>query len=112
VLLLDAPGGDACLLDCSVGPGVTSIIGFFLVAGDELQTIGGDVEMERARELTGRIKEIMAVLWILFIAQGKAWSVGTMASTGPDAKTTVRCIWARILMRAGKDGREDDSVEL
>jgi hypothetical protein len=73
---------------------VASIVSFFLDAGDELQTIVEDVEMERARELAGKIKEIMAVLWLLFIAQGEAWSVGMTSSTGRDAKTIVRCIWA------------------
>jgi hypothetical protein len=69
VLLQDAPGGDAHRLDCSVGRGVSSIVVFFLDAGDELQTIERDVEMERARELAGKIKEILAILWLLFIAQ-------------------------------------------
>jgi hypothetical protein len=73
---------------------VSSIAGFFLDAGDELQTIEQDVEMERARELAGKIKEILAILWLLFIAQGEDWSFGTTASTGRDARMIVRCIWA------------------
>jgi hypothetical protein len=57
--------------------------------------------MKRARELAGKIKEIMAVLWPLFIAQGEAWSFGTTAATGRDARMTKICTWARILMRTG-----------
>jgi hypothetical protein len=57
--------------------------------------------MKRARELAGKIKEIMAVLWPLFIAQGEAWSFGTTAATGRDARMTKICTWTRILMRTG-----------